>query len=166
MKQNDFYEVNGCTEFIPVTINETYTDRVDVTVHGPIRPFRTTVEQVYQFQKPHEPQKVVLPKHVAEWIEEHKAQFSNLYTVYSWLGQQKNKVSEWVNSNIDIFARAWLDGYEIEQEKLYEVTVPGTSNYKNQRQHLVKQGKHWFFCGNEEIKEDFDWAWQFREEVD
>ncbi|MGQ7330819.1 DUF1642 domain-containing protein [Streptococcus suis] len=97
----------------------------------------------------HEPQRVVVPKFVAEWIEEHKAHFSNLYTVYSWLGQQKNQVSEWVNSNIDIFARAWLDGYEIEQEKLYEVTVPGTSNYKNQRQHLVKQGKNWFFCGND-----------------
>lgn len=96
-----------------------------------------------------EPQKVVVPKHVAEWIEEHEAQFSNLYTVYSWLGQQKNQVSEWVNSNIDIFAHAWLFGYEIEREKLYEVTVPGTSNYKNQRQHLAKQGKHWFFCGND-----------------
>ncbi len=55
----------------------------------------------------HEPQRVVVPKFVAEWIEEHKAQFSNLYTVYSWLGQQKNQVSEWVNSNIDIFARAY-----------------------------------------------------------
>ncbi|MGQ7441015.1 DUF1642 domain-containing protein [Streptococcus suis] len=106
----------------------------------------TVNEIIYQI---HEPQKVVVPKIAAEWIEEHKAQFSNLYTVYSWLGQQKNQVSEWVNSNIDIFARAWLDGYEIEQEKLYKVTVPGTSNYKNQRQHLVKQGKHWFFCGND-----------------
>ncbi|NQL61425.1 DUF1642 domain-containing protein [Streptococcus suis] len=71
----------------------------------------------------HEPQKAVVPKFVAEWIEEHKAQFSNLYTVYSWLGQQKNQVSEWVNSNIDIFARAWLDGFEIEQEKLYTVEL-------------------------------------------
>ena len=69
MKQNDFYEVDGCMDFIPVTINETYADSVDVTIHGPIRPFRTTVEQVYQFQKPHKPQKPVVPKFVAEWIE-------------------------------------------------------------------------------------------------
>ncbi|CYU99095.1 hypothetical protein HO944_10685 [Streptococcus suis] len=51
MKQNDFYEVNGCTEFIPVTINETFADGVGVTVHSTTHPFRMMVKQVYRFPK-------------------------------------------------------------------------------------------------------------------
>ncbi|HFU4448743.1 TPA: DUF1642 domain-containing protein [Streptococcus suis] len=102
----------------------------------------------------HEPPKVVIPKFVAEWLEWCK---ENSLTLSEALSAKENKsddlqtaVNEWFTSNHeDLFARAWLDGFEIEQEKLYEVTVPGTSNYKNQRQHLVKQGKNWFFCGND-----------------
>lgn len=128
MKQNDFYEVNGCTEFIPVTINETYTDGIDVTVHSTTHPFQMTVKQVYQFLKPHEPQQVVVPKFVAEWIEKHKQE-------QWWLGaaltdREDDKFREWMVLcdmdtriiNQETFARAWLDGYEIEQEKLYVVT--------------------------------------------
>lgn len=43
--------------------------------------------------------------------------------MYSWLGQQKAQVSEWVNNNVDPFARAWLDGYEVEKERLYTVDL-------------------------------------------
>ncbi|NQL53847.1 DUF1642 domain-containing protein, partial [Streptococcus suis] len=126
MKQNDFYEVNGCTEFIPVTINERYNDGVDVTIHGPIRPFRTTVKQVYQFQKPHEPQKVVVPKVVATWIEYCKQ--SNLDLDHSMRYTRANNaetgVEEWIYENQETFARAWLDGYEVEQEQLFTVRIP------------------------------------------
>ncbi|MGQ7337107.1 DUF1642 domain-containing protein [Streptococcus suis] len=104
----------------------------------------------------HEPQKVVVPKFVAEWIEECKRSGWHLQKVLSNLDDDE-KVGDWaydenddlIPEKVDMVARAWLFGYEIEWEKLYEVTVPGTSNYKNQRQHLVKQGKHWFFCGND-----------------
>ncbi|HFR3701856.1 TPA: DUF1642 domain-containing protein [Streptococcus suis] len=129
-----------------------------------------------------EPQKVVVPKFVAEWIEEHEAQFSNLYTVYSWLGQQKNQVSEWVNSNIDIFARAWLFGYEVEQEQLYTVEIPNphVSAYtvlQKQRDNIVLVGtpknsgwRDWGVCQltESEIKQDFEWAWDagFAKEVE
>ncbi|HFR3748264.1 TPA: DUF1642 domain-containing protein [Streptococcus suis] len=105
----------------------------------------------------HEPQTVVVPKEVAEWIEKCKnmncslrdamTDARNHEELNTWfLGSNEDKG---VYHNQETFARAWLFGFEIEQEKLYEVTVPGTSNYKNQRQHLVKQGKHWFFCGND-----------------
>lgn len=121
MKQNDFYEVNGCTEFIPVTINETYADGVDVTVHSATHHFRMTVKQVYQFPKQHEPQKVVVPKFVAEWIEKTK---SMGWSLRAALINSKDKVDEWLSvyGNQDTFARAWLDGYEVEKEPLYAVT--------------------------------------------
>ncbi|HFU4454415.1 TPA: DUF1642 domain-containing protein [Streptococcus suis] len=105
----------------------------------------------------HEPQKVVVPKFVAEWIEKCKDLKCSLRDAMKSL-RLPAELSVWfleteqdmyTYPNQEIFARAWLDGYEIEEEKLYEVTVLHTSNYKNQRQHLVKQGKHCFFCGND-----------------
>ena len=71
MKQNDFYEVDGCMDFIPVTINETYADGVGVIVSDIMRDYRLLLEleQVYRFPKVKEPQKPVVPKFVAEWIE-------------------------------------------------------------------------------------------------
>ena len=66
-----------------------------------------------------EPEKVVVPRFMAEWIEENKSRFSSLYNVYSWLSFKVNDVSLWANENLDLFARAWLDGYEVEKEKRY-----------------------------------------------
>lgn len=66
-----------------------------------------------------EPEKMVIPRFVAEWIEENKSRFSSLYNVYSWLGFKVSDVSVWVNENQDIFAHAWLYGYEVKKEKLY-----------------------------------------------
>ncbi|NQM39291.1 DUF1642 domain-containing protein [Streptococcus suis] len=109
----------------------------------------------------HEPQKVVVPKFVAEWYERNKDDLNT--AIYSTIAETYRKVNGENDDLLDTF-EGWLVyegnsililiqmqffGYEVEQEKLYEVTVPGTSNYKNQRQHLVKQGKHWFFCGND-----------------
>ncbi|WP_161941548.1 DUF1642 domain-containing protein [Streptococcus suis] len=139
--------MDGCTEFIPVTINERYSDVVDVTVHGPIRPFRTTVKQVYQFQKLHDPHKVVVPKFIADLIKELKLAEYTIGEIGACVYDYEEQ--KWIDDNEELFYRAFLDGYEIEQEQLYEVTVPGTSNYKNQTQQLVKQGKNWFFCGND-----------------
>ncbi|HEM5071640.1 TPA: DUF1642 domain-containing protein [Streptococcus suis] len=193
MKQNDFYEVNGCTEFIPVTINETYADGVDVTVHSTTHTFRMAVKQVYQFQKPHEPQKVVVPKEVAEWIEDCKRSGWHLQKVLSRLDDDE-KVGDWaydrnddlIPEKVDMIARAWLDGYEIKQEKLYTVEIPDP-NRPDIATFLYKEnGK--VFIGTDifldevpnykwknepenqltesEIKEDFEWAWQFAKEVE
>lgn len=72
----------------------------------------------------HEPQKVVIPKHVAEWIEECKDKNRILYFAMN-PNRIPKAVNEWLtyDGNDDIFARAWLDGYEVEQEKLYTVEL-------------------------------------------
>ena len=69
MKQNEFYEVDGCTDFIPVKLIEehkhmTNTLEVELTQTG----YKTFVPSICSFPKPHEPQKVVVPKFVAEWV--------------------------------------------------------------------------------------------------
>lgn len=76
-----------------------------------------------------EPEKMVIPQFVADWIEENKSRFSSLYNVYSWLGFKVNDVSLWVNENQDIFARAWLGGYEVEKEKLYTAEFKLTGDF-------------------------------------
>ena len=62
-----------------------------------------------------EPQKVVIPKFVAEWIEETKN--NCLLDVMSCSPKEiKRWLYEERNENEKTFVRAWLDGYEIETE--------------------------------------------------
>ncbi|MGQ7564389.1 DUF1642 domain-containing protein [Streptococcus suis] len=139
----------------------------------------------------HEPQKVVVPKFVAEWIEycksneltllgafdpvsEYGIGLANTFTGEAWKGVN------WAKRNQETFARAWLFGYEIEQEQLYTVEIPGPNSCYNYR-FLSKNSRGVFLDGScddcwkdydsnqlteSEIKEDFEWAWQFREEVE
>ncbi|CMX27407.1 phage protein [Streptococcus pneumoniae] len=85
-----------------------------------------------------EPQKVKIPQFVADWIEVCKEHLTtSLYTAMTPNFMKENNQSFdlilWIKkaSNQDLFARAWLDGYEVEEEKRYLVTL------KN-RQPLVK----------------------------
>ncbi|MBM7180490.1 DUF1642 domain-containing protein [Streptococcus suis] len=81
----------------------------------------------------HEPQKVVVPKFVAEWIERVRKESLHLFDAYQSLIDD-DRVKEWFinTTNFDLFARAWLDGYEVEKEKLYIVEFPtGQQLYKN-----------------------------------
>lgn len=88
----------------------------------------------------HEPQKAVVPKFVAEWIERCKRSGWHLEKVLSRLDDDE-EVGDWaydenddlIPEKVDMIARAWLDGYEIEQEKLYTVEVVGTGQYLVER---------------------------------
>ena len=107
MKQNDFYEVDGCTDFIPVKLIEehkhmTNTLEVEVVETG----FKIFVPSIYSFPKPPEPQKVTVPKFVAEWIEECKSKGVYLCAAMS---NDDNKTFYWLDTKEkqDIFARAW-----------------------------------------------------------
>ena len=70
----------------------------------------------------------VIPKFVAEWIEETKP-YKSLRVAFEYIAQRKrdnhdDKLAFWVEEgNSETFARAWLDGYEIEQEPKYYVDL-------------------------------------------
>ncbi|HEM5098216.1 TPA: DUF1642 domain-containing protein [Streptococcus suis] len=189
MKRNDFYEVNGCTDFIPVTINEAFADGVDVTVNSITHTFRMAVKQVYQFQKQHESQTVVVPKFIADSIEYCKNEEGyGLLRAMDYCDEY-NDTGEWLErpENQETFACAWLFGFEIEQEKLYTVEIPdpnsaGIVTFLHKKEEKVLIGN--YFCSDEipqdawkkdpsthltesEIKEDFEWAWNagFAKEV-
>ena len=131
-----------------------------------------------------EPQKVVVPKFVAEWIEECKS--DNKWLMYALCKpnfENHPKVSDWLrlnDGNILIFSRAWLDGYEIEKEKLYTVEIPDPNSIYKHR-FLSRNGKGVCIDASNdigwkqrrenqftesEIKQDFEWAWQWAKEVE
>ncbi|HEM4025169.1 TPA: DUF1642 domain-containing protein [Streptococcus suis] len=70
----------------------------------------------------HEPQKVVVPKYIADSIEYCKD--TEGYGLFHTMDHcyQYSDTAEWLEDNEETFARAWLDGYEVEQELLYVVT--------------------------------------------
>ncbi|HFI0577235.1 TPA: DUF1642 domain-containing protein [Streptococcus suis] len=129
----------------------------------------------------HEPQKVVVPKFVAEWIEEAKEGGCSLCTAFG-LVDGDNRKYDWLfngdKSNQDTFARAWLDGYEIEKERLYTVEIPnpaldnlefvivlkrirGRVCLVNTYDYMGRELSDEYNLTESEIKEDFDWAWQW-----
>ena len=66
----------------------------------------------------------VIPQFVADWIERSKQEKRNLRNAINNGGE---KIRLWFldQENYDLFARAWLDGYEVEEEKRYTVVVKG-----------------------------------------
>ena len=66
MKQNDFYEVDGCIDFIPVKLIKEHKYLNLLEVASTESGYRAVVPSIYSFPEPHEPQKPVVPKFVAE----------------------------------------------------------------------------------------------------
>lgn len=79
-----------------------------------------------------EREKVKVPQCVADVIEGAREQSPELEDAlhYTW-GNGTKEFTEWYNkkSNRDLFARAWLDGYEVEEEKRYLVKIKATKHF-------------------------------------
>ncbi|HFU3726074.1 TPA: DUF1642 domain-containing protein [Streptococcus suis] len=128
----------------------------------------------------HEPQKVVVPKAVADKIEYCKnAEGYGLFHAMDYCFNYKDS-ADWLECNQETFARAWLFGYEVEQEQLYTVEIPNphSSNYTylHRSGSIIKlvttQFENWKIQDynhftESEIKQDFEWAWDagFAKEV-
>ena len=187
MKQNDFYEVDGCMDFIPVKLIEEHTRminnlKIEVAETG----LTIFVPSIYRFQKVNEPQKPIVPKFVAEWIEWCKANDATLLggispidelgsTICSEKRVKSRDATRWAKQNQETFARAWLDGYEIEQEKLYTVEIGGVGSnklFKNTRKnkYIFHSGKglegYTDKLTEQEIKKADERLWEFAKPVE
>ncbi|VNB47640.1 phage protein [Streptococcus pneumoniae] len=114
-----------------------------------------------------EPEKVKVPQFMADWIDYFKKNGDwDLFQAMDYLFGKK-EIREWLEykNNQDLFARAWLDGYEVEKEKRYLVTL------KN-RQPLAKSqsGSTLYFSqditarnykGTQKELEDAKFGWVF-----
>lgn len=69
-----------------------------------------------------EREKVQVPQFVADWIERSKQEKRNLRNALN-NGGEKMRLWFLDLENYDTFARAWLDGYEVEKEKRYRVKL-------------------------------------------
>ena len=90
-----------------------------------------------------EPEKVVVPQFVADWIERSKQEKRNFRNALNNGGE---KIRLWFldQENYDLFARAWLDGYEIEEEKRYLVNMKGIdTNFNFLNRH--RNENYWIF---------------------
>ena len=74
-----------------------------------------------------EREKVKVKQCVADWIEYCKVRKITLAHALYHSEEAKNKsVLRWLFEDLDnqdLFARAWLDGYEVEEEKKYKITL-------------------------------------------
>ena len=91
-----------------------------------------------------EPEKVKVPQFVADWIKECKEKGDLSLggaiqlpcpEMYEWLMDWKKQ---------ELFARAWLDGYEVEKEKRYLVKAKSIGDHNNYLKYNTNQ-KHWYF---------------------
>ena len=109
---------------------------------------------IREYEKLNKPEKVKTPQMVAEWLkkndlrEETKGEQSIFDAVDNLAHDSKNgyysDVKRWIDENGDLFARAWLDGYEVEEEKRYIVKIKNLDSDVR----VLKKRNRWYFGGD------------------
>lgn len=90
----------------------------------------------------HFKKKAVIPEYMGKWLESAKREGYNIRGAIEQA--PKGRIEDWLElENVDIFAKAWVNGYEIEQEKRYLVKAKGV--YLNSCLIFEKISKKWFF---------------------
>lgn len=132
----------------------------------------STDEVLEDLKQLDEPQKVVVPQFVADWIEECKNDDFHLFGAMEAISLNQKKLDYWFreDDNMELFARAWLDGYTVE-EKRYLVRVKGIDGYGR---YLNKASSSKRYCFASEIErygyitkhtrkelEEADFGWVF-----
>ena len=72
---------------------------------------------------------VKIPQFIADYIEYAKKEDYHILGAMSEVRKHENKdIEDWLytDDNIELFARAWLDGYKVEKEKRYTVVMKAT----------------------------------------
>lgn len=132
-------------------------------------------------------EKPVIPKFVADFIEVRKG--TDAYSLKYILRvaverceqEEYAKAYDWISANDETFARAWLDGFTVEEEQKYEVRCKGElllTYYTNIGEvvsmnrwdnHLSKKaGRDWKLrheLTEQEIKDYDERYWSFAKEV-
>ena len=99
-----------------------------------------------------EREKVKVKKFVADVIEGAREQSPELEDALHYAcSNGSHEFTEWYQkkSNRDLFARAWLDGYEVEKEKRYMVRVRGICG-NHEFLNCEKHSKKWLFSDRKE----------------
>ena len=115
-------------------------------------PTKTAIDLIKQLD---EPRKVKVPQFVADYIEESRLKGWDLLASMCFVVSAKNKkTTKWfyLGENKNIFALAWIFGYEVEEEKRYLVKVKGMSE---ENTYLTFRFGHTWMLSNFEDSEEF-----------
>lgn len=98
--------------------------------------YRTFLSELLQLD---EPQKPTIPQVAADWIESCKE--NNIISLSGAFEYAKGEVETWLSSweNQEIFALAWINGYEVDKEKRYYIRLKNVDenyNYLTCIKHL------------------------------
>lgn len=96
--------------------------------------------------------KVKIPQFVAEYIEKSRLKGWDLLASMCFVLNEKNKkTTKWLylGENKNIFALAWIFGYEVEKEKRYLVKVKGVAGY-GRYLNKASSSKTYFFASENE----------------
>lgn len=117
--------------------------------------------------------KVTVPQYVADWIEECKNDDFHLFGAMESISSNQKKLDYWFreDDNMEIFARAWLDGYTIEKEQRYYVRfkfIEDSYSYLTLIKHLnawtltnIKLDKKFRSEHTKKQLEDANFGWVF-----
>ena len=98
-----------------------YEDLFEKLYAFPIVTINVVIEDLKQLD---EPQKVMIPRFIADWIVQAKEDGYNIAGAIN--EAPRGAVDDWLElENVDIFAEAWINGYTIEKEKRYTVKMKG-----------------------------------------
>lgn len=131
--------------------------------------------------------KPVVPQYVADFYEFIEDDFEyGVYCLFTQFYEEESELSDelylWFkqddNKPIETLVKMKLYGYDVEKEKLYIVELPNPNGDSNMYGLCKVDGRiiigTFVFGLNKasnaklteaEIKKDFEWAWQFAEEV-
>ncbi|EGC8325708.1 DUF1642 domain-containing protein [Listeria monocytogenes] len=108
-------------------VEEVYNDTQKCKVQIDEFPVTVTKPQKYLVEA-EEPELVVVPQFVADWINHCKQKVYDLFLSMDYEDSDMSyEMHNWLtfsDENQELFARAWLDGYEVEKEPLYYVRLP------------------------------------------
>lgn len=100
-----------------------------------------------------EPERVKIPKIIADCIEYARNNHWDLEDVFKEIKSfsDDSEIYKWFygKGNINVLARAWLDGYEIKQEKRYLVKMKGVAGYCRYLNKALSSGEYFFASENE-----------------
>ena len=140
---------------------------IELTGWAVFRYIETLIEQL------DEPEKVKIPQFVADWIKTEKRITYNIRGALRYAPE--GEISDWLElNNVNIFAEAWVNGYEVEKEPKYIVKLKNgqplvkaplggkfyfnqnitAGNYKATRKELEEANFGWVFdCEGLEVEE-------------
>ena len=115
--------------------------------------------------------KPVIPYYIADYLEKVKSE-GDLTVVGAVNEAPEGRVGDWlILEKVNIFAKAWVNGYKVEGEPRYTVRIKGIDGYSKYLNRDTNTQK-WLFASKTELErfrahhtrkelEDADFGWVF-----